>query len=262
MTSTSPQKSLGSTLLSFLRDVVVILAIAIVVSFVVKTFLIRSFFIPSASMETTLMAPDTSIGREADRVIVNELVPDVMPISRGDIVVFRDPGGWLPASSTTQAPANPVQAGAEWLMSLFGLASPDSNEHLIKRVIGLPGDTIVCCTDAGHLTINGTEIAEPYINASTNGVASAVPFTVTVPEGALWVMGDNRNNSADSRFHPNEPGRGFVGIDDVVGRAFVISWPISRWTWLSNYPDVFANVPKPPALPAGFESTPTVGPRN
>ena len=75
-------------------------------------------------------------------------------------------------------------------------------------------------------------------------------------------MGDNRNNSADSRFHPNEPGRGFVGIDDVVGRAFVISWPINRWTWLSNYPDVFANVPNPPALPAGFESTPSVGPRN
>jgi signal peptidase I len=183
-----------------------------------------------------------------------------MPISRGDIVVFRDPGGWLPASSTTPS-TNPFEAGLEWVMSLFGLASPDSNEHLIKRVIGLPGDTIVCCTPTGELTINGTPIVEPYVNANTEGRASAVDFTVTVPEGALWVMGDNRNNSADSRFHPNEPGRGFVGIDDVVGRAFVISWPIDRWSWLSNYPDVFQNVPVPPTLPAGFESTPTVAPR-
>ncbi len=259
MTSTPP-KSLGASLLSFVRDVVVILAIAIVVSFLVKTFLIRSFFIPSASMQTTLMAPDSSVGREADRVIVNELVPDIMPISRGDIIVFRDPGGWLPAKSSTTS-ANPLEAGVEWLMSLFGLASPDSNEHLIKRVIGLPGDTIVCCEPTGELTINGTPVVEPYINANSEGLSSAVDFTVTVPEGALWVMGDNRNNSADSRFHPNEPGRGFVGIDDVVGRAFVISWPIDRWSWLSNHSEAFLNVPLPPALPAGFESTPTVSPR-
>jgi signal peptidase I len=260
VTISAPQRSLGSSILGFIRDVVVILAIAIVVSFVVKTFLIRSFFIPSASMQTTLMAPDPTTGREADRVIVNELVPDVMPISHGDIVVFRDPGGWLPASAAP-ASMNPIQVGAEWVLSLFGLASPDSNEHLIKRVIGLPGDTVVCCTPTGELTINGTPIIEPYINPNTEGKASAVDFSVTVPEGALWVMGDNRNNSADSRFHPDQPGRGFVGIDDVVGRAFVISWPVSRWTWLSNYPDVFQDVPAPPALPAGFESTPTVGPR-
>jgi len=260
VTISAPQRSLGSSILGFIRDVVVILAIAIVVSFVVKTFLIRSFFIPSASMQNTLMAPDPSVGREADRVIVNELVPDVMPISRGDIVVFRDPGGWLPASAAP-ASSNPLQVGAEWVLSLFGLASPDSNEHLIKRVIGLPGDTVVCCTPTGELMINGTPILEPYVNPNTEGKASAVDFTVTVPEGALWVMGDNRSNSADSRFHPDQPGRGFVGIDDVVGRAFVISWPIDRWTWLSNYPEVFQDVPNPPELPAGFESTPTVSPR-
>jgi len=260
VTISAPQRSLGSSILGFIRDVVVILAIAIVVSFVVKTFLIRSFFIPSASMQNTLMAPDPSVGREADRVIVNELVPDVMPISRGDIVVFRDPGGWLSASAAL-ASSNPLQVGAEWVLSLFGLASPDSNEHLIKRVIGLPGDTVVCCTPTGELMINGTPILEPYVNPNTEGKASAVDFTVTVPEGALWVMGDNRNNSADSRFHPDQPGRGFVGIDDVVGRAFVISWPIDRWTWLSNYPEVFQDVPNPPELPAGFESTPTVSPR-
>lgn len=257
MTSTLP-KSLGASLFAFVRDVVVILAIAIVVSFIVKTFLIRSFYIPSASMQTTLMSPDGS-GSEADRVIVNELVPDIMPISRGDIVVFRDPGGWLAASTTTTS-LNPFEAGVEWVMSLFGLASPDSTEHLIKRVIGLPGDTIVCCEPTGELTINGTPIVEPYINANAEGVASKRGFTVTVPEGALWVMGDNRTNSGDSRAHVDAPGRGFVGIDDVVGRAFVISWPIDRWSFLSNYPDVFQNVPVPPALPAGFESTPSLAP--
>ena len=212
-------------------------------------------------MATTLYGPDDSPTRTSDRVIVNELVPDIMPLSRGDIIVFRDPGGWLPASSASTSDGNPVTAAGEWLLSLFGLASPDSNEHLIKRVIGLPGDTVVCCTPTGELTINGTPIIEPYINPNTEGVASKIEFSVTVPEGALWVMGDNRNNSADSRFHPDQPGRGFVGIDDVVGRAFVISWPVDRWEWLSNYPDVFQNVPSPPALPEGFESTPSIGTR-
>ena len=222
--------------LFFLRDVLVIFGIAILVSFLVKTFLVRSFFIPSASMEQTLMIDD--------RVIVNELVPKAVAVDHGDIVVFKDPGGWLPARPPVEVTG--IQAGTEWVLSLFGLASPDSNDHLIKRVIGLPGDTVQCCSAEGKVMVNGVAITEPYITIPAGETrASAIDFNVTVPEGSLFVMGDNRYNSKDSRYNTDKPGGGFVGMDNVVGRAFVLSWPMSHWGWLSNYPEVFADVPEP-----------------
>lgn len=224
------------SVLLFLRDVLVIFGIAILVSFLVKTFLVRSFFIPSASMEQTLMIDD--------RVIVNELVPKAVAVDHGDIVVFKDPGGWLPARPPVEVTG--IQAGTEWVLSLFGLASPDSNDHLIKRVIGLPGDTVQCCSADGKIMVNGVAITEPYITIPAGETrASAIDFNVTVPEGSLFVMGDNRYNSKDSRYNTDKPGGGFVGMDNVVGRAFVLSWPMSHWGWLSNYPEVFADVPEP-----------------
>nr|WP_280804477.1 signal peptidase I [Aurantimicrobium minutum] len=226
---------MGRSVLLFVRDVVVIFGIAILVSFLVKTFLVRSFFIPSASMEQTLMIDD--------RVIVNELVPDLVGVDHGDIVVFQDPGGWLPARPEVQTSG--VQAATDWVLSLFGLASPDSNDHLIKRVIGLPGDTVQCCSADGKIIVNGVPITEPYITIPDGeSRASGIDFTVTVPQGSLFVMGDNRYNSKDSRYNTDKPGGGFVGMDFVVGRAFVLSWPMSHWGWLSNYPEVFADVPK------------------
>ena len=220
--------------LFFLRDVLVIFGIAILVSFLVKTFLVRSFFIPSASMEQTLMIDD--------RVIVNELVPKAVAVDHGDIVVFKDPGGWLPARPPVEVTG--IQAGTEWVLSLFGLASPDSNDHLIKRVIGLPGDTVQCCSADGKIIVNGVPISEPYITIPAGETrASVIDFNVTVPENSLFVMGDNRYNSKDSRYNTDKPGGGFVGMDNVVGRAFVLSWPMSHWGWLSNYPEVFADVP-------------------
>ncbi|MDH6536433.1 signal peptidase I [Aurantimicrobium minutum] len=224
------------SVLLFLRDVLVIFGIAILVSFLVKTFLVRSFFIPSASMEQTLMIDD--------RVIVNELVPKAVAVDHGDIVVFKDPGGWLPARPPVEVTG--IQAGTEWVLSLFGLASPDSNDHLIKRVIGLPGDTVQCCSADGKIMVNGVAITEPYITIPAGETrASALDFNVTVPESSLFVMGDNRYNSKDSRYNTDKPGGGFVGMDNVVGRAFVLSWPMSHWGWLSNYPEVFADVPEP-----------------
>ena len=218
--------------LFFVRDVIIILAVAILVSFLVKTFLIRSFYIPSASMQNTLMIDD--------RVIVNELVPDIVPLQHGDVVVFKDPGGWLLAS--VPAPQTGLQAASEWVLSLVGLASPDNDEHLIKRVIGLPGDTVACCTEDGKLTVNGVPITEPYLPADVTR-ASATDFSITVPENSLWVMGDNRNNSKDSRYNTEKPGGGFVSIDDVIGRAFVVSWPVKHWTWLDSYASTFTDVP-------------------
>ena len=214
----------------FLRDVLIILVAAIVISFLIKTFLIRSFYIPSESMEMTLV--------KNDRIIVNELVPDLTPIERGDVVVFKDPGGWL--SPVVEPDQNPVLGFFDWLLSFVGLTAPDSNDHLIKRVIGLPGDTVACCNEFGQMTVNGVPLEEPYVQLPPNvSAVSKDDFEVTVPDQSLWVMGDNRYNSKDSRYNRETPSNGFVPFDNVVGRAILISWPIDRWTWLDNYEFVF-----------------------
>jgi signal peptidase I len=223
-TSATSPPSRGRSILLFLRDVVVIVAAALVISFLIKTFLFRSFYIPSESMQNTLLVND--------RIIVNQLVPDVVPIERGDVVVFADPGGWLP--DVVEPPKAPLDAATDWALALIGLSASDSEEHLVKRVIGLPGDRIVCCNDLGQLSINGVPLEEPYVKLKTGATrVSEDDIQEDVPEGSLWVMGDNRYDSSDSRFH------GFVPIDDVVGRAFVISWPFERWQWIDSYPLVF-----------------------
>ncbi|BDZ63216.1 signal peptidase I [Agromyces mangrovi Wang et al. 2018] len=222
--------------LLFLRDLLIIFVVAVLVSFLIKTYLIRSFYIPSQSMEQTLLVDD--------RIIVNELVPDVMPLSRGDVVVFQDPGGWLTARPEPDQP--PLVAAADWFLSLVGLSASDSNDHLIKRVIGLPGDHVVCCNALGQVSINGVPIDEPYITLPQGETeASGDDFDVTVPDDALWVMGDNRYNSKDSRYNQDTPLEGFVPVENLVGRAFVISWPVPRWSWLGDYPEVFAGIPDP-----------------
>lgn len=215
------------SVLLFLRDVVVIVAAALVISFLIKTFLIRSFYIPSESMMSTLV--------KDDRIIVNQLVPAVVPIERGDVVVFRDPGSWLPPR--LEQPQPPLVAAGDWVLSLVGLSASDSDEHLVKRVIGLPGDRVVCCNDLGQLSINGVPLDETYVllPPGTTDV-SGQDFQQDVPDATLWVMGDNRYDSADSRFN------GVVPIADVVGRAFVISWPIDRWQGIGSYPLVFDGV--------------------
>ncbi|GGE86461.1 signal peptidase I [Mycetocola zhadangensis] len=219
--------------LLFVRDVLVIFVVALLVSFLIKTFLVRSFFIPSSSMEQTLQIDD--------RILVNELVPDLVELQRGDVVVFRDPGGWLPPTAKPTQP--PLVAAVDWVMSAVGLSASDSDDHLIKRVIGLPGDHVVCCNTLGQLTVNGVPLQEPYVTVPA-GVTSVSKdaFDVTVPANSLWVMGDNRYNSKDSRYNREQPGNGFVPVDNVVGRAFVISWPSARWEWLDNYPSVFAGI--------------------
>ena len=223
----SEKKTKQRSVKLFLRDLVIIFLVAILVSFLIKTFIVRSFYIPSGSMENTLQINDL--------IIVNELEPNLMPISRGDVVVFTDPGGWL-QPSTTKSNTNPI----EWALSLIGLAAPDSDDHLVKRVIGLPGDHVSCCNALGQLSVNGSPLNEPYIKlAPGEEEAASLHFDVVVPKGDLWVMGDNRWDSQDSSRNQNLPGKGFVPEKDVVGRAILISWPISRWSWLSNYPEVF-----------------------
>lgn len=224
--------------LIFLRDVVVIILIAVLVSLVVKTFLVRSFYIPSGSMEDTLHVKD--------RILVDEITPRFGGYDRGDIVVFRDPGGWLPPSTAPARP--PVVEAAEWVLSLVGLAAPDSDDHLVKRIIGLPGDHVVCCNALGQITVNDVPIDErDYINVAAGEPASQESFDVTVPADSLWMLGDNRNRSSDSRFHMDQPGKGFVPIDNLVGRAFLVTWPFDRFGPLDFHHDVFAGVPDPEA---------------
>jgi signal peptidase I len=217
----------------FLRDVLIIVIVALLASFLIKTFLVRSFYIPSGSMKSTLEIDD--------RIIVNQLTPDLMPVKRGDIVVFRDPGGWL--SANPDPPRTPVQIALDWIGSVIGISAPDSDEHLVKRLIGLPGDRIVCCNDLGQMSINGVPLDEPYVRLPAGARdVSADDFDVQVPADSLWVMGDNRYDSADSRYNRTAFRGGFVPFDDVVGRAVVISWPLDRWSWLDNYPLVFNGV--------------------
>jgi signal peptidase I len=218
---------------SFLIDLLVIVGSALVLSLLIKTFLLRSFFVPSGSMLETLQLQD--------RILVNELVPNVIPIERGDVVVFKDPGGWLGAVDTKAQ--TPLSSSIDWFLSAFGVTAPDSSQHLVKRVIGVGGDHVKCCSPDGKLTINGHEITEPYLSKGTK--PSEVKFDVTVPQGSIWVMGDNRGNSEDSRYHGDLPSKGFVAKQFIVGRAFVITWPTNHWTWLDNYPNVFKDVPKP-----------------
>jgi len=218
---------------AFLIDLVVVLGAALVLSLVIKTFLIRSFFIPSGSMLETLQIDD--------RIIVNQLTPALYPIERGDIVVFKDPGGWL--GPDVDEPTDPVVVTVDWILSAFGITAPDSKQHLVKRVIGTQGDRVICCDDSGRITVNGVPISERYV--SKGQAPSSIEFDVVVPRNSLWVLGDNRGNSEDSRFHGDLPSRGFVSNEWVVGRAFVISWPIENWTLLDSYPNVFKNIPKP-----------------
>ncbi|TLM85039.1 signal peptidase I [Pseudarthrobacter sp. NamE5] len=225
-------KPAGNPVFAWLKEIATVVVIAVVLSFLIKTFLFRAFFIPSESMVNTLDVDD--------RIFVNLLVPEPFSLSRGDVVVFRDTKGWLPAApEQPQGPFTWVQEG----LTFVGLLPDNSEQHLVKRVIGLPGDHVVCCDAGGKLTINGTAIDETYVNPAE--VPQIRNFDVVVPEGKVWVMGDNRNHSADSRAHMDSDG-GFIDLDDLEGKAAVIAWPLNRITTLDNYPDVFRNVPSAP----------------
>jgi signal peptidase I len=235
-TAPQPEQRSGSRrVLLFFRDILFILLAAIVISFLIKTFLIRSFYIPSGSMENTLLVND--------RVIVSLLTPAVSPLKRGDIVVFTDPGGWLGSEPVTPVASSPLND----ILAFIGLAAPSDNDHLIKRVIGLPGDHVKCCNALGQMTVNGVPLDEPYVHLPA-GVTKSDPYTfsVTVPKGDLWVMGDNRNMSADSAYNDTQKKNltPYVPIKNVTGQAILISLPFSRVSVLNNYPIVFQDVPK------------------
>jgi signal peptidase I len=206
----------------------------LVASFVLKTFVIQSFYIPSQSMEPTL--------QEDDRVVVSKLAPGPLKVHRGDIVVFRDPGGW----SNEHSPLPEETGLGAWLLGFaqaLGLAPVESDDFLIKRVIGLPGDQVSCVGAGEPVTVNGVPLDETYVMPGAD--PSLRDFSVRVPPDALWVMGDNRPESADSRFHQDQDLGGAIAVEDVVGVAKVRLWPLNRLALLRNPGAVFAAVPNP-----------------
>jgi signal peptidase I len=222
---------------SFLRELPILVVIALVLALLIKTYAFQAYFIPSGSMENTL-----EIG---DKVLVNKIVYHLRSIHRGDIVVFNGQGSWNPGPAP-QTP-NPVDRLYHAVIGLFG-AAPGQTDY-IKRVIGVPGDHVVCCNAKGQITVNGIALSETSYLYPGN-TPSQTPFNITVPSGRLWVMGDHRAVSDDSRDHTGYPGGGTIPENMVVGRAFWIVWPPSRWTVL-NIPATFEQ----PALNASKGSS-------
>lgn len=229
-------RSFGRWLLAAAREVVIVVSLAMVLSLIVKTFLLQPFHIPSGSMEDTLI--------KDDRVVVGKLTPGPIALQRGDVVVFADPDNWLGEVPVKQR--TPIQS----LLIFLGLAPDDSDEHLIKRVIGLPGDTVACCDVQGRVSVNGVAIVEPYVKPGDTPGGGRPDFSVVVPAGKVWVMGDHRSDSADSRMHDDGTGAlGSVPIDKIHGRALMIVWPLSRLTWITAPQSVFGSVPAPTSAP-------------
>ncbi|MFJ3926987.1 signal peptidase I [Streptomyces sp. NPDC090022] len=210
-----------------------LVVVALCIALVLKTFLVQAFFIPSGSMEQTI--------RIGDRVLVDKLTPWFgSEIERGDVVVFKDPGGWLQGEAARPEPDPVVVKQVKQVLTFIGLLPSADEQDLIKRVIGIGGDTVACCDAQGRVTVNGTPLDEPYVNPGD--APSEIRFEVRVPEDRIFVMGDHRSNSADSRYHLDEAGQGTIAVRDVVGRAVVIAWPYGHWSSLDT-PATFRNVP-------------------
>ncbi len=213
----------GSQHGSFWKEVPLLLLIAFGLAFLVKTFLVQAFYIPSGSMENTLQV--------GDRVLVNKVVYHLRPIARGDIVVFNGVDSFTPEVRIAE-PSGPIAQTFTWLGRTFGFAPPDERDF-VKRVIGVEGDHVVCCTAQGQVTVNGVPLQESDYLYPGNTPSDA-SFDIVVPEGKLWVMGDHRAASSDSRAHLGDPGGGFVPTDRVIGRAFAVVWPFSDAQILST----------------------------
>ena len=200
------------------RELITIVGTALILSILVRTFLIQAFYVPSASMEDTL--------QENDRIIVSKISTKLTGIDRGNVIVFHDPGGWL-----GEGFPNPYDTPVGRVLQAIGIVPANSGNDLVKRVIGVANDKIECCDVQGRITVNGVGVDESY---TKDGVTSdQVTFSVLVPEGNVFVMGDNRGNSEDSRFHLDK-NNGMIPVEEIIGRVAMRIWPISRIGGIEN----------------------------
>jgi len=204
------------------KETLLLVGTALILALVIKTFFVQAFYIPSGSMEKTLEVND--------RILVQKVSYWFGDPQRGDIVVFDDPANWL-GEEDGSTPSNPVTKA----LSFVGLYP--SGGHLVKRVIGIGGDEVRCRD--GIVQVNGVNLKESsYVTIPANGCLGT--WDVKVPADHLWVLGDNRENSADSRAHMGDPGGGFIPVNDVVGKVFVTVWPVDRWRFFHR-PPTFGN---------------------
>lgn len=203
---------------------------ALLVMMLVRGLLVQSFYVPSGSMQPTI--------EPGDRILVNKTVGDA-DLRRGDVVVFDGTDTFAAADRTPPRDDGPIGTVLGGAASLFGLDLGE--QDFIKRVVGLPGDRVACCDDQGRLTVNGIGVTEAYL--SPGDAPSDLAFDVVVPEGRLWLMGDHRSDSADSRAHLGDPGGGMVPLKDVVGRSAYTYWPLSRLGGFGS-PPALATVPR------------------
>lgn len=206
---------------SFFRELPILVALAIIVSLFIKSFLVQFFFIPSGSMENTLQIND--------RVAVNRIPFLHDNIERGDVIVFRDPAGWL--ADPDESSGNRVIGAIKDGLVLVGIVPNPAKQYLVKRVIGVAGDQVIAKDKV--LTINGEKTQEPYIFAGNT--PSDTDFNVTVPVGKVWVMGDHRGASGDSRVHQDDINNGMVPVEKITGQAFAVIWPLNRLGVISSH---------------------------
>lgn len=194
------------------REFVIIIVLALALSALVRAVLIQAFYVPSASMEITLVP--------SDRIVASKLSTRLGGVSRGEVVVFKDPSNWLP-----EPPPPPLgwRGSVQQVLTFIGLLPSDTGKDLVKRVIALGGDRVACCDSSGRIVLNGVPLDEDYIIGPTDQVR----FDVEIPVGNMFVLGDNRGDSRDSRYHLNELD-GSVPVDSIVGRVFLVIWPFDR----------------------------------
>lgn len=245
----------------WLKELPLMLAIAFIIAILLRSFVVQAFWIPSGSMEQTLHGCPGCTG---DRILVNRMSYWFSEPEPGDIVVFQAPSTWE-AEVPVDEPDGILGQSWLWVKRLVG-AAPPAERDLVKRVIATEGQTIECCDAQGRVLVDGQPLDEPYIFLDGQDPAqygaTAAFGPVTVPEGRMFVMGDHRNASADSRAHLNDQHQGTVPVDSVIGRAFVVLWPFDRFNWLSRdnpqQVDAAASVQSPLALPAGALLDPPV----
>jgi signal peptidase I len=219
----SPRPAGGGTG-RWLRETGIIIISALILSALVRAFLVQAFYVPSASMEDTLLV--------GDRIIASKITKTLSGVSRGEVVVFKDPGGWL---DLPKPQPGGLRGAMRTGLTFIGLLPSDTGQDLVKRAVAVAGDRIACCDVNGHIVLNGVPLVEDYVKGPTD----QVEFDVVVPPKSIFVMGDNRGDSRDSRFHL-DVNNGAVPVDNAVGRVVLVLWPLNRLATLP-IPEIYGD---------------------